>query len=552
MRVHVGPLPGVLEEEPGPLKVSDDAPAALWLVGVAKSEDILIASAFDASLSPAAKWLALVDEALPEGVEVFGVFAKDASGPVIPSWVPADRRERIRVLAARGEDGSLAAWDMRSSRPIEAIPEEPGKLLGLACLRSRFAISISATSLDKLGQNLDDIAANLSAGLRFKFPGSRVLATLDDLRREPQMLPKDAAADIVTVHALSDSLGGAGPTNVVVPRAEALWFTAAVSLDFAAYVAPDTPLSGCVEALLVSAGRQLAVAKRLLAAKTLRVSFGCYRPAPVGHVISLRGTDDASARQDLHRLLRLPSVPAVKPECVLPWGSNSHAHSTGKLVNPHADCGPKPGWWKGEPEDTKTAFVRGVYEYFHYMQDNIDDKNWGCAYRSLQTTVSWYRMQFYSPKDVPSIPDIQRQLKRIDEAHKDLVVGSKKWIGTIEGMYLLQDYLGADCKMMYCQNTAEMQTNASQLLQHLQLEGTPVMMGAGEYAYTLVGLCYNSSSGEAAYLIVDPHYTGTDDLKTILQKGWVGWKNLEFFEKGCQGGFVNLCLPLAPRGQEQL
>ena len=31
---------------------------------------------------------------------------------------------------------------------------------------------------------------------------------------------------------------------------------------------------------------------------------------------------------------------------------------------------------------------------------------------------------------------------------------------------------------------------------------------------------------QVAYLIVDPHYTGKDDLKAILSKGWVGWKLL--------------------------
>ena len=30
---------------------------------------------------------------------------------------------------------------------------------------------------------------------------------------------------------------------------------------------------------------------------------------------------------------------------------------------------------------------------------------------------------------------------------------------------------------------------------------------------------------QVSYLIVDPHYTGKDDLKAILSKGWVGWKS---------------------------
>merc|ERR1711920_1134495 len=146
------------------------------------------------------------------------------------------------------------------------------------------------------------------------------------------------------------------------------------------------------------------------------------------------------------------------------------------------------------------------------------------------------RMQFYSDKEVPGITEIQKLLQRIDEAHKDIIVGSKKWIGTVEGMYLLQDYLGVDCRMLYCQDAADLASQVPQILSHFKAEGTPIMMGAGEYAYTMVGCCFDSATGDVAFMIVDPHFTGADHLKTILQKGWVGWKNLEFFEKTTHGG----------------
>jgi hypothetical protein len=35
--------------------------------------------------------------------------------------------------------------------------------------------------------------------------------------------------------------------------------------------------------------------------------------------------------------------------------------------------------------------VQGMYSYHHYWQDRIDDSGWGCAYRSLQTVVSWFK-----------------------------------------------------------------------------------------------------------------------------------------------------------------
>jgi len=45
------------------------------------------------------------------------------------------------------------------------------------------------------------------------------------------------------------------------------------------------------------------------------------------------------------------------------------------------------------------------------------------------------------------------------------------------------------------------------------------------------------------FLILDPHYTGKDDLRTILSKGWVGWKDSNFWSKK---DFYNLCMPLLP------
>ena len=54
----------------------------------------------------------------------------------------------------------------------------------------------------------------------------------------------------------------------------------------------------------------------------------------------------------------------------LQWGrgtAQALAQATGKPLNPHKDCGLQPSWWKGR--STKRAFVRGLYEYNHYMQD---------------------------------------------------------------------------------------------------------------------------------------------------------------------------------------
>lgn len=68
----------------------------------------------------------------------------------------------------------------------------------------------------------------------------------------------------------------------------------------------------------------------------------------------------------------------------------------------------------------KQYLVQGTYAYHHYMQDRMDDNGWGCAYRSLQTIVSWFRHQGYTNKPIPSHREIQEvsdnynRLKNID------------------------------------------------------------------------------------------------------------------------------------------
>ena len=58
-----------------------------------------------------------------------------------------------------------------------------------------------------------------------------------------------------------------------------------------------------------------------------------------------------------------------------------------------------------------------------------------------------------------------------------------------------------------------MPTKARELEQHFATQGTPVMVGGGVLAYTMLGLDYNKKTGDCSFLILDPHYTGSEDLK---------------------------------------
>jgi len=66
------------------------------------------------------------------------------------------------------------------------------------------------------------------------------------------------------------------------------------------------------------------------------------------------------------------------------------------------------------------------------------------------------------------------------------------------------------------------------------------MIGGGVLAYTLLGIDYNETTGDIKFLILDPHYTGSDNLKPIQDKGWIGWKEKSIF---LEGKFYNLCMP---------
>jgi hypothetical protein len=117
------------------------------------------------------------------------------------------------------------------------------------------------------------------------------------------------------------------------------------------------------------------------------------------------------------------------------------------------------------------------------------------------------------------------------------------------------------------------------------------LLGGGVLAQTILGVDWNEVTGDIKYLILDPHYTGGEDLKVIQDKvsfhkfrtlslptsvecntntilipqivlfcahilimvtynnylmilqGWCGWKSQDFWD---QNSYYNLCLPQRP------
>ena len=49
--------------------------------------------------------------------------------------------------------------------------------------------------------------------------------------------------------------------------------------------------------------------------------------------------------------------------------------------------------------------------------------------------------------------------------------------------------------------------------------------------------------GNTQFLILDPHYTGKEDIDTIIKEGWCGWKGPNFWDKKAH---YNMCMPQRP------
>jgi len=178
------------------------------------------------------------------------------------------------------------------------------------------------------------------------------------------------------------------------------------------------------------------------------------------------------------------------------------------------------------------------------MQDEFNDDLWGCAYRSLQTIVSWFRLQGFTSRSIPTHKEIQECLVSLGDKPGSFV-GSKQWIGSTEVSFVLEALLGVSCRILSMSSGAGMSSRETlaSIANHIRTNGTPIMVGGGVYAHTIIGVSDNEDTDCPSFLILDPHYTGGEDLKTILNKGWVGWKDHKFWSTT---DFYNVCMPILP------
>ena len=261
-------------------------------------------------------------------------------------------------------------------------------------------------------------------------------------------------------------------------------------------------------------------------------------PHTAGHLVSLVYPNALEEdkiklyREAIHRTFLFPlDRPMVRRANALtpPQGIRPSA-----LVNPHANLTP--------PGLGVASLVSGGYAYYHYLLGKIDDKGWGCAYRSLQTIVSWYQMQGYTTHPVPTHKNIQKCLVDIGDKPANFI-GSKNWIGSTEVGFVLETLCGIRSRFICVSSGVELASRGGELALHFDTQGTPVMIGGGVLAHTIIGVDWNESTQETAFLILDPHYTGADETSTVVGKGGVAWKRGDFWNPTA---FYNLCLPQRP------
>nr|XP_056719580.1 inactive Ufm1-specific protease 1 [Euleptes europaea] len=197
------------------------------------------------------------------------------------------------------------------------------------------------------------------------------------------------------------------------------------------------------------------------------------------------------------------------------------------------------------------AIISGSYHYYHYGCDGVDDRGWGCGYRTLQTVFSWLAeagLEGVVSRPVPSLREIQHALVEMGDKPPSFS-GSREWIGTVEAALCMDHFYSVPGKLIHVRRGRDLEKELESLCAHFQGGGGPVMVGGDRdhSAKALIGFC--SGPKGPRLLVLDPHYYGPAGSLTqdeLQGGGWVCWRELSFFEGG---SFYNLCLPQARTGE---
>lgn len=485
--------------------------------------------------------------------------------PILLYTTPRNETTIFAKMASVGLEPLAEAGDVRIVENVH---------LGTCSVRARarvlFSFEMDADAV-YLKKNLEVAADRLKKKflpdvVAFQLDGSNILLRRDSTEKTIQGLvdqsgdsgrkrrSKDDAVtqEVLNLTILSQTTGeaameGCGTTCTPVVHYQKKVFKSAsalLQLDIVATVNRSDAVSKVVPLLAEELCNQIdqmanCMSKFSKADKICVPEAYHFWPPECGHWVTVfypadvSDADLSAYRRELHRLLLL--------RCDRPHFRRANRYAFPEdvaadpyLRNTHVGL--------STPSGCLVRQVRGQYQYRHYMQDRMDDNGWGCAYRSLQTIVSWFRMQGYTEQPVPSHQEIQQALVSVGDKPAAFV-GSKQWIGSQEVGYCLQKLLGVESKTVFVSSGAELPSKARELMAHFEAQGTPIMIGGGVLAHTIIGIAFNEQTGDTHFLILDPHYTGAEDISVIQNKGWCGWKGASFWDKT---SFYNLCLPQTP------
>ena len=117
---------------------------------------------------------------------------------------------------------------------------------------------------------------------------------------------------------------------------------------------------------------------------------------------------------------------------------------------------------------------------------------------------------------VPTHREIQIALVEMGDKEETLV-DSNTWLGAFEVSLCMEHFLDIESQISFVQTGADLKFQGPRLRNHFQKQGTPVMIGGDVYAYTILGIDFDEDTSYIRFLILDPHYTGTDtNIKTII------------------------------------
>lgn len=586
-----------------------------WLVGVSLDTTLAVLSILPARSVPTEPdingSLGCIDEAetadvrmlVPAGLRIVGAciaVSNDSSIASISSAaaslitsIPAQLTNASKPLIAVIISNSRARYFLKAGATCQEVQcsaalEASWLNDHFTLLRCHVPVSLDCfeepTTIDGSMPRPDAIAAVVEkVSSKLCSPSAVYLGSQDD---SSLMYSGDSSATIDDSHTspisvtpfVRQSPAGAAPSGApvlswqpITDGKAVVWHSTTVQLDVLCYLRRGMCVAEAVSSVLQPAmSTQLQVVSSLL--ERISASDGSrstllslralhFKPPGLAHIVTAvyplpLGCDEVKIgiaeasimdrRLQLHRLLGLPENRVLlRLANALTFGSDSNESTVGgRLSNVHRDL-PPSGIQSGT-----VHLLSGSYDYHHYMQDKFDDKGWGCAYRSLQTIASWFQRQHYVTRAPPSHREVQHTLIAIGDK-EPVFLGSRQWVGAVELSFVLDELFGVTCKIINVARGSDLPDHAREIAHHFDTQGTPIMIGGGVLAYTLLGIDYNNQTGDVAFLILDPHYTGVDDISRIQKGKWIAWKRPG--DKAAAGGdlfvnnaFYNLLCPQRP------